>query len=137
MATYEQLNTRERLFVEHYLLHENGTRAALAAGYAKSGASVQASRMLDRPRIQEALHRRRANVGVETDEIVAGIAFEAHYAEKAADRLRAYEMLARIKGMFKDESDDAKVFTLRIEGPGVAVPPKADELPLDSRQVVQ
>lgn len=53
------LNLRETVFVDEYLIDENGTRAAIAAGYGKAGAHVQASRMLDRPKILTAIRQRR------------------------------------------------------------------------------
>lgn len=44
-------------FCLEYVKDFNGTRAAIRAGYAESGAHVQASRLLKQPKIQEELQR--------------------------------------------------------------------------------
>lgn len=54
----EELNLREIAFVFHYL--ENGGNAAAAAvsaGYAESSAKVQGNRLLNNPRVREAIDR--------------------------------------------------------------------------------
>lgn len=52
-----KLSDKQEMFCREYLVDLNGTQAALRAGYAKSGASVQASRLLAndkiRARVQE------------------------------------------------------------------------------------
>ena len=78
---FERLNPREQAFVVGYSGHANGTRAALEAGYAKSGAHVQASRLLKRANIQAAIREqkqaqfRRMHMGA--DELLALIAGQA------------------------------------------------------------
>lgn len=55
------LSIRESRFVDEYLIDCNGTRAAVAAGYAAGHAArVQACRLLARASIQEALEQRRS-----------------------------------------------------------------------------
>lgn len=52
----EELSAREALFVHHYIINGgNGGGAAKAAGYAAANAHVQASKMLDKPRIKAAI----------------------------------------------------------------------------------
>lgn len=46
MAT--KLEPKHKRFAENYVVHLNGTRAAIAAGYAKSDARVRASKLLAR-----------------------------------------------------------------------------------------
>ncbi|HVN80715.1 MAG TPA: terminase small subunit [Terriglobia bacterium] len=53
------LTIREEAFVNEYMVDENGTRAAKAAGYNKAGAHVMATRLLHRNKIQAALRQRR------------------------------------------------------------------------------
>jgi phage terminase small subunit len=75
---YEDLTERQRKFVEYYFELSNGTQAAIKAGYAESGAHVEASRALKNPKIREYLddlHRERR-------ERVQNML--ASYAEKAA-----------------------------------------------------
>lgn len=58
MANRDELTPKEQLFVQAYVAHRfNGKDAAIAAGYAKSVAAVTASKLLDKPRVQEALAR--------------------------------------------------------------------------------
>ena len=49
-------------FVEEYTLDWNGTQAALRAGYSPNGVRVQASRMLARPNIQQAIRKKQAQL---------------------------------------------------------------------------
>ena len=48
-----ELNERERRFCEEYIQHYNGTRAAIAAGYAENNAKFEACDILKRPEAQE------------------------------------------------------------------------------------
>ncbi len=49
---------RETVFVREYLFDLNGTRAAVAAGYSSKTASVAASRMLRKVKVQALLKQR-------------------------------------------------------------------------------
>jgi phage terminase small subunit len=142
---------REQRFVDEYLIDFNGAHAAIRAGYAKSGAKVQASRLLKREAVAAEIRRRRDlltdRAQVNAEKIIAGLAriamadirrlYDAHGNlrpihelddETAAsiagvdveeltagrkrigqvrkvrrwDAVRAWEALARIKGLFKD-----------------------------------
>src|SRR5260370_35141029 len=53
-----QASHRETVFVREYLLDLNGTRAAVAAGYSSKTASVAASRMLRKVKVQALLKQR-------------------------------------------------------------------------------
>lgn len=53
------LTIREEGFVNEYMIDENGTRAAKAAGYNTAGAHVMANRLLQRGKIQAALRQLR------------------------------------------------------------------------------
>lgn len=48
----DDLNIKERIFVREYLKDENGTRSAIAAGYAKASAAQAASRLLKSVKVQ-------------------------------------------------------------------------------------
>jgi len=57
------LTQQEQLFVEAYIrLEENGTKAAIEAGYAAKSAHVQASRLLKRDKVREAIASRKAEI---------------------------------------------------------------------------
>jgi phage terminase small subunit len=68
------LNPKQNRFVAEYLKDLNGTQAAIRAGYAPSGADVQATRLLAnvsvRRAIDEALARRASRVEVKSDDIL-------------------------------------------------------------------
>lgn len=53
------LSPRMERFVDEYMVDFNGTQAAIRAGYAKSGAKVQASRLLTNANVIKAIQERR------------------------------------------------------------------------------
>ena len=53
------LNARQERFVEEYLKHGNGTKAAISAGYPFSSAAVQASRLLKNETVREKIQARQ------------------------------------------------------------------------------
>jgi phage terminase small subunit len=55
----QKLSLRYQRFVAEYLIDGNGTRSAIAAGFAKIGAHVTASRLLRYPKIQAAMAEAR------------------------------------------------------------------------------
>jgi phage terminase small subunit len=66
------LNPRQRWFVLEYIKDSNGSRAAIAAGYAEKSARITASKLLTNTNIQKEIseltkERRRANI-LEYDE---------------------------------------------------------------------
>ena len=58
------------------------------------------------------------------------------YDSETYDMAAVLTLASKALSIGQDNAAEQAI-VLRIEGPGVAVPPKADELPLDSRQVVQ
>lgn len=52
---------RKRRFCEEWVIDGNGTRAAIAAGYSKHTAHVQASKLLDDPQVSEYIKYLQAN----------------------------------------------------------------------------
>ena len=103
------LTAKQRRFVAEYLIVLNGTQAAIRAGYAVSGARVEASRLLTKANIAAAVDREMArNPGVTRTRIVdelARIGFanaqEAGDGIKVGDRLTALDKLGRATGLFK------------------------------------
>jgi len=51
------LHQRRTRFVKEYLLEQNATKAAIAAGYSEKGASVAGSRLLADPKIREEINK--------------------------------------------------------------------------------
>lgn len=71
------LTPKQERFVEEYLVDLNGTQAAIRAGYSPKTANEQASAMLAKPSIQEAVQAQRAKVSERTmrtvDDVMADI----------------------------------------------------------------
>lgn len=71
------LNRREQRFVEEYIGHMNGRRAAIAAGYSEKTATVQASQLLTRLNVQTALEQaqqaRAERVGWTPDDVLRNL----------------------------------------------------------------
>lgn len=57
-TAYENLNDKQKRFVDSYCLHFNGTRAALEAKYSKNTAAVIAHENLRKPNIRAAIEER-------------------------------------------------------------------------------
>lgn len=58
----EELKIRRARFVEEYLVDFNGTKAAIRAGYAPSGAGTEAYRLLKNAQIKKAIEKRKAEI---------------------------------------------------------------------------
>lgn len=56
------LSPRQERFVDEYMVDFNGTQAAIRAGYAKSGADVQAVRLLGNASVIKAIQARRDRI---------------------------------------------------------------------------
>ena len=53
-----KLNIKEQMFCNEYIRNGgHGTNAVIASGYSSNGASVQASRMLVKPKIRETIRK--------------------------------------------------------------------------------
>lgn len=59
-APFSKLNIKQQAFVEAYVQHGNGTKAATAAGYAAGSAHVTASKLLKVTKVREAIDAIRA-----------------------------------------------------------------------------
>jgi phage terminase small subunit len=58
-TTPAKLNPRMHCFVKEYLISQNATAAAIAAGYSSKGASVQGARLLANAKIRELIQQGR------------------------------------------------------------------------------
>jgi phage terminase small subunit len=65
----DRLTARRRAFAYEYLRDRNGTQAAIRAGYAESGAHVEASRLLRNPKVQAIIEdgERRSAIRAQID----------------------------------------------------------------------
>lgn len=71
------LTVKEQAFIEHYLTCWNGAQAARDAGYSAKTAKEQASRMLTKVNIQEAIQARLAELKMSADEVLVRLSEHA------------------------------------------------------------
>lgn len=109
------LSIREARFVDQYLVHLNGTKAAIEAGFPKAAASVQAYEVLRRPHIREAIARRGMEMARKAEisalrvlEELASIAFAPIVPGmiSADAKLKAINMLGNYLGLWQREGDE-------------------------------
>ena len=105
------LNDRQRRFCERYLIHLNGSRAAVEAGYSKKGARVTGSQLLANANVERFIARQQKRLSERTAisaervlHELASVAFaEIDLSElKAGDKLTALDKLARHLNLFTD-----------------------------------
>ena len=123
-----KLSEKQKRFIDYYIQSGNATQAAKLAGYSTKTAYAMGVENLKKPQIQSAVQSRLAQLeseriakdkevleyitavmrGETTEEVVVNVGTGKGYtrAEKvtaqvsAKDRLKAAEMLAKVKGMF-------------------------------------
>lgn len=105
------LTFRQRRFCEEYAVDFNGKAAAIRAGYSPTYADRQAYQLLLNQGINKYIEHLTASaaakiMSVDPDYIVQGIMKIIGKEEgKDGDKLRGYELLARILGMFVDKHE--------------------------------
>jgi phage terminase small subunit len=102
-------------FVQHYMVHRNGAKAAVEAGYSAKTANKIAYRLLKDPRVGAELEKRLANVEKDTrisakrvlDELadIAYLTQAGQTAYKAADRITALSLIGKHLGLFKERME--------------------------------
>lgn len=75
------MTSKHRRFIEEFLTDHNGTQAYIRAGYSRGGASVQACRLLAKPKIAAAIaaaeEARAKRVGINQDRVERELAILA------------------------------------------------------------
>lgn len=109
-ALAKALTLRQRRFCEEYKIDFNGTAAAIRAGYATQYADRQASQLLKNKGvstfIEHLVESQAAKIAsVDADYIIQGIVAIINDDNRAGDKLRGYELLARLKGLFIDKQE--------------------------------
>ena len=123
-----ELNMRQALFVDHYIQTGNATESARKAGYSERSAMVLGCELLKNTKIQKAIDARLKQLeseriakdkevleyitavmrGETTEEVVVNVGTGKGFTQPekvtakvaAKERLKAAEMLAKVKGMF-------------------------------------
>ena len=105
------LTPRQRAFCKEYIVDFNGTAAAIRAGYATQYADRQAHQLLKHKGVAAFIEYSMASqaakiMSVDADYITQGIvAIINKETGKDGDKLRGYELLARLKGLFVDKQE--------------------------------
>lgn len=84
METAKELTDKQARFIDEYLLCLNGTKAALRAGYAESGARQEGSRLLSNADIRAQIDERLKLVHMSADEAIK------HISDVAQTRLNEF-----------------------------------------------
>lgn len=112
MAALElALTPRQRQFCKEYIVDFNGSAAAVRAGYATQYSDRQAHQLLKHKGViaytEHLMTSQAAKImSVDADYIVQGIINIIQRDEgKDGDKLRGYELLARLKGLFIDKTE--------------------------------
>jgi phage terminase small subunit len=119
----EKLTTKQRLFVEAYLVTSNATESARRAGY-KGNANTLAQvgdENLKKPKIAELVSKRVEKAVMTADEWMTEVAELARQAEKDSDRLTAYGLLGKplnLTNNVKNEHSGEVVIATRVIEPG-------------------
>lgn len=111
------MTDKQKRFCEEYLIDLNATKAAIRAGYAEKAAYSQGQRLLKNVEVAELITKLKAKqserTGITADRVLAelsklGFADMAEVESfRAADKLRALELIGKHIGMFKDVEADA------------------------------
>lgn len=117
------LTPKQQAFVSEYIIDQNATRAAIAAGYSPKTATVMGYENLSKPYlkniIEHALEERCKNNGITADFVLNGIKAIALKAEiKESDTLKAFELLGKHLKLFTEKIEEKSdtTLTIRLEG---------------------
>lgn len=112
MAALElALTPRQRQFCKEYVVDFNGSAAAVRAGYATQYSDRQAYQLLKHKGVIAYIEYLTTSqsakiMSVDADYIVQGIVNIIQKAEgKDGDKLRGFELLAKLKGLFIDRTE--------------------------------
>jgi phage terminase small subunit len=105
--SYPYMNERQSLFVSEYLKTGNASESAIRAGYSKKTAYSIGQRLLKNVEIQKEIDRHRDKISQKAELTVSDIVKEiralALDAESDSNRLKAYDMLMKHLGGYKNE----------------------------------
>ena len=100
------------LFIDAYMATNNGTQAAIAAGYSANGAGVAGCRLLKRDNVQEEITRRRQTLieklDLSPERVLNRLQIEADGLgpdTSAGARIKATELLGKHLGMFTEKRE--------------------------------
>jgi phage terminase small subunit len=100
------ITPKQQAFIKHYMANgNNGTKAAIAAGYSERSARVTACELLKMEKIQKrmqpAQEEQKERLELDADWIISRLMKEAGDADNSeAARVRALELLGKVEGIF-------------------------------------
>jgi phage terminase small subunit len=111
-----KLNIKEQMFCNEYIRNGgHGTNAVIASGYSENGASVQASRMLVKPKIRETIRKQEEYAilacSISKEQIVQE-QYELYQLARADERYKdASTILGELTNLlgYKPKQEDRKV----------------------------
>lgn len=112
------LSERERRFVDAFMgeAKGNGTKAAILSGYRAHSARIQASKLLAKGNIQEAIAARVARLeqasiadATERRERLTRILRNDHPLADAGDSIRAIDLLNKMDGLYIERHEHSGV----------------------------
>lgn len=111
-----ELNEKQEKFAQAYVLYNNATEAAKAAGYSSASAHNQGSRLANDPRIKERIENLQKELETRID-VVEEI--EAQYKSakdnnQTQSALKALELLSRVRAP-KEEAAPATIAELEAD----------------------
>lgn len=118
------LTPMQRRFCLEYLKDKNGTKAAIRAGYAKSGASTEAFRLLRNAEIRQfirsAIEEQEARVKVDADRVINELSriafFDASILEDIANgKLALSELSADERAAISEYSKTRNEFGVQVK----------------------
>jgi len=105
----QELTTKNKRFIEEYVIDFNATRAAINAGYSEKTARSIASELLTKPDIRNAIKHHLDKLSAETfinrEMILTGLLKEAMdrgERSTSAARVSAWDKLAKVSGLYID-----------------------------------
>jgi phage terminase small subunit len=111
------LTTKQRLFVENYLINPNATEAARQAGYKGNDVTLGAvgAENLKKPQIAAFIQQRVEDVIITADEVLGDLKkIKDGKGERTSDKLKALELLGKYLKLFTDKIEHGGEVGLRL-----------------------
>ena len=104
-----KLTAKQQAFVREYLVDNNGTQAAIRAGYSPNGADVAAVRLLAHARVAAELRRGQEKLAERTELnaewVLRQLRSEVEQGEIPSARIKATELIGKHIGMFVERQE--------------------------------
>ena len=105
----DKLTAKQQAFVREYIVDNNGTQAAIRAGYSPNGAEVSAHRLLRHARVAAEVRKGQAKLAdrtaLDVEWVLNKLHEEARGAVSDASRIRATELIGKHIGMFVERHE--------------------------------